>query len=42
MPLNYNIPGSGSNRVGSGRAIKYDLASMSGLHQKGLILNRDL
>ena len=42
MPLNYNVPGSGSNRVGSGRAIKYELASMSGLHQTGLILNRDL
>jgi len=42
MPLNYNIPGSGSNRVGSERTIKYDLAFMSGLHQTGLILNRDL
>lgn len=42
MPLNYNIPGNGCNRVGSERAIKYELASMSGLHQTGLILNRDL
>ncbi|MFC2701357.1 MAG: hypothetical protein ACFN05_06850 [Segatella oris] len=42
MPLIYNIPGSSSNRVGSGRAIKYELASMSGLHQTGLILNYDL
>ncbi|MFC2371688.1 MAG: hypothetical protein ACFNNK_06620 [Segatella oris] len=42
MPLNYNIPGGGCNRVGSERTIKYELASMSGLHQTGLILNRDL